>query len=77
MRANDLSGFSFHKVSSGCYKVFYTTPKRGDYWIAEVNDMTLIDATLNTHWARKRDIERLRDYVKKNGYHFSIYGQRI
>lgn len=77
MKANDLHNFSFIKVSSGCYKVTYTTDSRGDYWIAYINDMTLIDATKNAEWAKVKDIEILRDAVKRCGKHYNSYGEVI
>lgn len=77
MKANDLSNFCFTKVSAGCYRVTYTTPKRGDYWAAMVNDMTIIDATKNAEYAKAADIAHLRDVVKANGVHYSAYGEEI
>lgn len=77
MKANDLSNFGFSKVSSGCYRVTYTTPKRGDYWVAKINDMSLIDATKNAEWAKAADIAHLRDVVKSNGVHYSQFGEEI
>ena len=77
MKANDLSGFSFTKTGSGCYRVTYTTPNRGDYWVATINDMTLIDATKNAEWANAHDIQHLRDVVKRSGSHYSVSGEKI
>ena len=77
MKANDLHNFGFRKTGSGCYQVTYTTDLRGDYWVATVNDMTLIDATKNAEWARLRDIEWLRHIVITNGTHYNRYGERI
>ena len=73
MKANDLSQFTFKLISSGAYRVFYHT-KRGDYWIARVEDMTLIDETKNEEWARRRDIIALRDVVKRTGVHVHADG---
>lgn len=77
MKANDLHNFSFKKVSYGCYKVIYTTDNRGDFWIAFVNDMTLIDATKNADWAKVKDIEHLRNVVKRDGKHYNSCGELI
>lgn len=77
MKANDLSGFEFQFKSSGCYRVTYTTPNRGDYWVALVNDMTIIDATLNAEWAKVADIKHLRYIVKRDGTHYSSNGVKI
>lgn len=77
MKANDLSNFTFERKGSGCYRVHYFTPQRGDYWVALVNDMTIIDATLNAEWAKVADIKHLRDVVKRDGTHYSSDGVRI
>ena len=77
MKANDLSNFTFERKGSGCYRVTYTTPQRGDYWVAHVNDMTIIDATLNAEWAKVADIKHLRYIVKRDGTHYSSNGRKI
>lgn len=76
-KANDLSGFMFRKTGSGCYQVTYTTPERGDYWVATINDMPLIDATKNAEWAKMKDIRHLRYVVKLHGIHYSSNGKRL
>lgn len=77
MKANDLHNFRFEKTSAGQYKVTYKTENRGDYWVAKINDMWLIDATKNAEWAKAKDIEHLRNVVKKEGTHWSKCGWRI
>lgn len=77
MKANDLSSFIFNRVSNGAYNVTYTTPNRGDYWVARIEDMTIIDATKNADWAKCEDIMKLRSEVKRRGAHFSKNGERI
>lgn len=77
MKPDDLNCFSFRLVGSGHYKVTYTTPCRGDYWIALITDMTLIDATKNAEYAKGVDIQHLRDAVKRSGAHYSKSGERI
>lgn len=77
MKPNDLSCFSFRFVGTGHYKVTYTTPYRGDYWVALITDMTLIDATKNAEYAKSTDIQRLRGVVKRLGAHYSKFGKRI
>lgn len=69
MKANDLSMFKFLKVSSGAYRVQYET-KRGDYYVARIEDMTLIDATKNAEYAKCRDIQNLKNAVKRLGTHY-------
>lgn len=77
MKPNDLSHFRFEFLSAGHYRVTYTTPNRGDFWRSLVTDMTLIDATKNAEWAKGVDIEHLRNYVKRNGSHYSKDGKQI
>lgn len=77
MKANDLSCFSFRLVGAGHYRVTYTTPERGDYWVATITDMPLIDATKNADWAKVSDIEHLRYVVKRRGTHYSSSGKII
>lgn len=74
MKANDLSQFSFRPTGSGQYRVVYFTISRGDYWVAYINDMTLIDATKNAEWAKVSDIKALRDAVKRKGIHYDKNG---
>lgn len=77
MKANDLSCFSFEFTGYGHYRVTYTTPVRGDYWIATITDMPLIDATKNSEWAKLEDIKHLRYTVKLHGSHYSRNGKRL
>lgn len=77
MKANDLHNFHFEMEGSGCYRVTFTTERRGDYWCALVHDMTVIDRTKNAKWARAKDIEHLRDMVKRDGTHYTYYGKRL
>lgn len=77
MKPNDLSCFQFVFLSAGHYRVTYITPNRGDFFESLVTDMTLIDNTKNAEWAKGVDIERLRNYVKRNGCHYSKNGKRI
>ena len=76
-RANDLSGFQFRLVGSGHYEVTYTNPHRGDYYVAIITDMTLIDTTHNAVWAKAKDIQHLRYVVKRGGTHYNKYGKRL
>ena len=77
MKSNDLHNFKFIKNGSGSYFVYYFTEKRGDFWRATINDMTIIDATKNAEVARVKDILRLRYLVKLYGSHFGADGRRI
>lgn len=65
-----LEGFRFRLVSSGAYKVTYESDydrKIGRYWSAIITDMTIIDATKNAENPKRKDVERLRYLVKRNG----------
>ena len=75
-KANDLSNFSFKRTGSGCYMVTYTN-KRGDYYKATINDMSVIDATLNSEWAKVKDIQHLHHLVKLYGIHYNYEGKKI
>lgn len=77
IKSNDLHNFTFDYLSAGHYKVTYTTDKRGDYWIAIITDMTLIDSTKNADVAKIKDIAWLRKKVINNGWHYNKYGERI
>lgn len=77
MKSNDLSRFKFERNGSGCYRVIYTTPVRGDYYVAEINDMWLIDATKNAEYAKLSDILRLRAVVIRKGVHYSSRGGKL
>lgn len=73
---NDLKAFNFHLVWYGIYTVTYTT-NRGDYWVATINDMELIDNTKNADTVKSKDIEILRRAVKRAGIHFNSDGKMI
>ena len=77
MKANDLSMFDFELAGYGHYKVTYKTPKRGDYYIATIDDMELIDNTYGAEWAKKKDIEWLRKKVVERGSHYGKNGNRL
>lgn len=77
MKANDLHNFKFEKTSAGQYRVTYKTENRGDYWVAYVNAMWLIDETKNAEWAKLKDIKNLRTIVKYLGVHYNKRGEKI
>ena len=76
MKANDLSKFSFEWIYRGHYRVRYTTD-RGDYYVATITDMPLIDATKNAEWARLCDIRELHSNVVRFGTHYHKNGTRF
>lgn len=73
LHANDLSQFSFKKTGSGCYYVTYTTPNGRYYWGYTINDMGIIDDTLNADWAKLSDIKHLRYVVMHYGTKHRVY----
>ena len=77
MKANDFHNFSFEYAGSGCVRVTYFTDNRGDYWVAHINDMGIIDDTRNAEWAKAKDIEHSRRMVKRLGGHYSCHGERL
>ena len=77
MKANDLSAFKFWPEPYGRYKVTYTTPLRGDYFVAHISDMTIIDATLHAEHAKAADIEHLARVVRATGRHYTCNGKLI
>ncbi len=72
-----LKRFSLQYLGNNCYEVKYTTPTRGDYWIAKINDINLILDTLHAAWAKVYDVEFLRKRVINEGVHYSPNGKVI
>lgn len=77
MKANDLSMFEFEFAGYGHYKVTYRTPKRGDYYVATIEDMQLIGDTYQADCAKAKDIYWLRRKVVERGSHYSKNGNRL
>ncbi len=77
MKIDGLRRFDFKFVGYGHYRVRYTTPTRGDYWIAIIDNMELIDNTKNAEDVKAKDLDRLRDVVKRKGTHYSCKGKQI
>lgn len=73
---NDLQRFQFKKTGYGRYSVKYTSG-HGDFWIAEIACMPLIDYTLYAEKPRQKDITWLRSTIKRTGSHYSKYGIKI
>ena len=77
IKSNDLSNFKFKKVGYGHYEVKYTTPVRGDYYVAIIDDMLAIDHTLKSEIATISSIKDLIRIVKLKGIHYSSTGKEI
>ena len=77
IKSNDLSNFKFEHFGYGHYRVTYTTPFRGDYYTAIINDMLIIDHTLHAEIATISSIRYLIRIVKLKGIHYSSTGKEI
>ena len=65
MRTITISDFKFELNGYGSYKVTYTSPNTGKSWSTIINDMTLIDSTMNADEEPKvSDLERLKRICK-------------
>ena len=65
---NPLRGFSFKFKSYGRYRVTYESDfdlMKGRYYVNDITDMTLIDATKNADFPKREDIDQLRRLVKR------------
>ena len=76
-KSNDLHNFTFRKVGSGCYHVTYVTENRGDMYECDINDMTIIDETLNADIAKVSDIKHLAYILRRDGTHYNKYMKLI
>ncbi len=61
----ELRDFRFEFVGYGHYKVTYTSPVTCKQWSKTINDMTIIDATRNEQFPKRKDLERLKQFVKR------------
>lgn len=55
-----ISDFSFIKQGYSLYRVIYESPITGKCWSTMINDMTLIDATLNADKPTAKDLNMLK-----------------
>ena len=62
----NINDFKFEFAGYGHYKVTYTSPKIGKKWSATINNMSLIDATINAEEPKKQDLEYLKKIVKND-----------
>ena len=61
-----ISDFSFISAGYGHYQVTYTSPVTFKKWTATTDDMPLIDATKNAEEPKRKDLEKLKMYCKRN-----------
>jgi len=59
-----ISDFDFKFVAYGHYKVTYTSPITGKWWIATTSDMELIDCTKNADEPTQKDLNQLKRRCK-------------
>ena len=76
MKSKDLSQLEIRQVGHGLYRVKYTT-KRGDFYVAETNDVELIERAQDFAFRTSADIKRLTDHVRLMGDHFRKNGEEI
>lgn len=60
----EKSDFEFIFAGYGHYKVTYQSPKTGKKWTKTINDMSLIDATKNEEFPKRKDLEALKRVSK-------------
>lgn len=63
-RKISIMDFSFRKTGSGHYYVTYTSPNTGSSIGKTITDMTIIDATKNEDFPKKKDLEHLKKMIK-------------
>ena len=76
MKTKDLSQLEIIQVGYGLYRVKYTT-KIGDFYVAETNDVELIEKAQDFAFRTNADIKRLTDHVRMMGKHFRKNGEQI
>lgn len=74
---NLLNQFTFERKGKKCYKVTYRTESRGDYYVAYVWELELIDNTLNAERPKMKDVILLRKRVIQEGAHYNKWKDRI
>lgn len=65
MKKSEITDFSFKFVCYGHYKVTYTSPKTGKQWSKLITDMGIIDATKNAEYPKRKDLDLLKQMVKR------------
>ena len=65
MKGPEKVDFSFKFAGYGHYKVTYTSPKTGKQWSKLITDMEIIDATKNTEYPKRKDLDLLKRMVKR------------
>lgn len=61
----NLSDFRFEFAGYGHYKVTYTSPTTGKQWSRTVDDMWMIDDTKNADEPKRKDLDRLKQFIKR------------
>ncbi len=65
MKKLEIVDFSFKFAGYGHYKVTYTSPKTGKQWSKLITDMKIIDATKNAEYPKYKDLDLLKQMVKR------------
>lgn len=71
------TSFGFSESPNGGYIVRYTTPKKNDYWIAEVDDISLISKVFLAKEPNQFDLQSLRWHMRRHGKHYDHKGRPI
>lgn len=62
----ELKDFKFEFVGYGHYKVTYISPVTGRRHSKTVSDMELIDATKNAEFPKRKDLNKLKQFIKQD-----------
>lgn len=74
MQATD---FRFRQLSPGYIQVTYTHTNNGDYWVALVPEITLIERVCHVARPTKNAMIDLRNRVQQLGLHYNHLGIQI
>lgn len=66
MKKLEIIDFSFKFVGYGHYNVTYTSPETGKQWSKLITDMGIIDATKNAEYPKRKDLDLLKQMVKRD-----------
>lgn len=59
-----ITDFTFRMSGYGHYDVTYRSPKPGKEWSIRTTDMELVDATKNSDYPKRKDLESLKSLCK-------------
>ncbi len=59
-----IQNFRFQFTGYGHYKVTYISPKTNRAWVATIDNMPLIDATMGADEPNQKDLQKLKKLCK-------------